>query len=306
VRLARADALAYDRLILSPGIDFFFDRIRGLDAAAAREAFPHAWQAGPQTSALRAQLEAMPDGGVFAISIPRAPYRCPPGPYERVCQVADYFRRAKPRSKILVLDTNEDILSKKALFLGAWNGEYKGMIDYRPLSELTDVDASTLTAKLLFDDVKADVLNVIPPQRAADFTRGSGIAATHGWCEIDWLTYESNRAPAVHVLGDATLPAPAMPKSATMANQQGKVCAAAVIALLREGTVDTDPVMINTCYSFLDAARAAHIASVHRYDPAQRTMIAVKGAGGLSSAASEIEAMYAWGWARNIWADTLD
>jgi sulfite dehydrogenase len=306
VRLKGGEQAAYDRLIVSPGVDFNYASIPGLQDAGARERVLHAWKAGPQTLALRRQLEAMRDGGVYAIHIPRAPFRCPPGPYERVCQVADYFRRAKPRSKILVLDTNEDILSKKALFLGAWNGEYKGMIDYQPNAELTDVDAKTLTAKLLFDDVKADVLNVIPPQRAADFTRSSGIAATHGWCEIDWLTYESKRAPGVHVLGDATFPAPAMPKSATMANQQAKVCAAAVVALLRGDPVDADPVMINTCYSFLDAGRAAHIASVHRYDPAQKTMVAVKGAGGLSHAASALEAAYAWGWGRNIWADTLD
>ncbi len=167
VRLARGPELAYDRLILSPGIDFFFDRVNGLDTEVARATFLHAWQAGPQTLALRRQIESMRDGGVFAISIPRAPYRCPPGPYERACQVAWYFQRAKPRSKVLVLDGNEDVQSKKALFTKAWSEDYKGIVEYRPDYVLTDVDVSTRTARFeTADDVKADVLNVIPPHGA--------------------------------------------------------------------------------------------------------------------------------------------
>lgn len=305
LKLASGSTLRYDRLIVSPGIDFNYAELPGLQSADAQNRVLHAWKAGPQTLALRKQLEGMRDGGVFVIHIPRAPFRCPPGPYERTCQVANYFKRAKPKSRIIVLDTNEDILSKKGLFLAAWNGEYKGMIDYRPNSELTDVDARTLTAKLQFDDVKADVLNVVPPQRAGELTRRSGIAAPHGWCEIDWLTYESKRVPGVHVLGDATLAAPAMPKSATMANQQAKVCAAAVIALLKGEPVNPSPMLLNTCYSFVDSQNVMHVASVHQYDAAQKTMVPVKGAGGLSEKASELEAAYAWGWARNIWADTL-
>lgn len=305
VRLASGARLPYDRLIVSPGVDVSYATLPGLQSAEAQSRVLHAWKAGPQTVALRKQLESMRDGGVFVIHIPRAPFRCPPGPYERTCQVADYFMKAKPKSKIIVLDTNEDIVSKKGLFLAAWNGQYKGMIDYRPNSELTDVDARTLTAKLQFDDVKADVLNVVPPQRAAEIARAGGIAAGHGWCEIDWTTYESKLVPGVHVLGDATLSAPAMPKSATMANQHAKVCAAAVIALMKGEPVNAAPMLINTCYSFVDGRNVMHVASVHRYDSAQKTMLAVKGAGGLSDKASEAESAYAWGWARNIWADAL-
>jgi len=305
VRLKGGATLAYDRLIVSPGIDFNYASLPGLQSADAQSAVLHAWKAGPQTVALHQQLRAMRDGGVYVIHIPRAPYRCPPGPYERVCQVADYFKRAKPKSKIIVLDTNEDLVSKKGLFLAAWNGQYKGMIDYRPNSELVDVDAKTRTAKLQFDDVQADVLNVVPPHRAADIARQAGLVGAHGWCDIDWTTYESKQVANVHVLGDATLSAPAMPKSATMANQHARVCAAAVIARIKGLPVNDSPVVVNTCYSFVDAKNVMHVASVHQYDAAQKTMIAVKGAGGLSQQASELEGTYAWGWARNIWADAL-
>ncbi len=304
VRLKTGHMLPYDRLIVSPGVDF--DPVRGLESADAQSRVLHAWKAGPQTVALRKQLEAMPDGGVFVFHIPMVPYRCPPGPYERVCQVADYFRRSKPKSKIVVLDSNPDIASKKGLFLQSWNGVYKGMIDYRPNSELQEVDAKTLTAKLTFDDVRADVLNVVPAQRAGAIARSAGlITANERWCGVDWKTCESVAVKGVHVLGDATLSASGMPKSASMANQQAKVCAAAVVALIKGQPVVAHPMMMNTCYSFVDAKNVMHVASVHVYDDAQKTMIQVKGSGGLSPKASELEGTYAWGWARNIWAEAF-
>ena len=306
VRLASGGTLGYDRLIVSPGIDFMFDAIPGLNSADAQNRVLHAWKAGAQTLALRKQLESMRDGGVYALHIPKAPYRCPPGPYERICQVADYFKRAKPRSKILVLDANEDIVSKKGLFLAAWNGPYKGMIEYKPNSELVDVDVKTLTAKLQFEDVKADVLNVVPPQKAGLIAEKAGlINANNRWCNVDWLTMESTAVKGVHVLADATLSAPAMPKSASMANQHAKVCAAAVIALIKGEKVNPEPMMMNTCYSFVDGKTVMHVASVHAYDAAQKTLVPVKGAGGVSDKASEQEGLYAWGWARNIWAEAL-
>jgi len=306
VRLADGSSLAYDRVIVSPGSDFIYDQIPGMKSADAQNRVFHAWKAGPQTVALRKQLEAMPDGGVFVFQFPMAPYRCPPGPYERVCQVADYFKRAKPKSKIIVLDANPDIVSKKGLFLAAWNGMYKGMIDYRPNSELADVDVKGMTVKLTFDNVKGDVLNVVPPHRAGDIASKAGlITANQRWCGIDWLTMESVAVKGVHVLGDATLSAPAMPKSASMANQHAKVCAAAVTALIKGQPVNPQPMMMNTCYSFVDGRNVMHVASVHTYDAAQKTMVAVKGAGGVSDKASELEGTYAWGWARNIWGDAL-
>ena len=253
VRLAGGNTLQYDRLIVSPGVDMIYDTIPGLNNAAAQSQVLHAWKAGPQTLALRKQLESMRDGGVFVLHIPLAPYRCPPGPYERVCQIADYFKRAKPKSKIIVLDSNPDIVSKAGLFRAVWNGQYKGMIDYRPNSEMADVDVKGMTIKLQFGDVKGDVLNVVPPQRAGDIARTAGlITANNRWCGVDWLTCESIKVPGVHVLGDATLSAALMPKSASMANQHAKVCAGAVIALIKGQPVNPQPMMMNTCYSFVE------------------------------------------------------
>ncbi|MNC85649.1 Sulfide dehydrogenase [flavocytochrome c] flavoprotein chain precursor [compost metagenome] len=197
-------------------------------------------------------------------------------------------------------------MSKKGLFLAAWNGPYQGIIEYRPNSEIVDVDLKGMVVKLLFDDVKGDVLNVVPPQRAADIALKTGlITANQRWCGVDWSTCESLAVKGVHVLGDATLAASAMPKSATMANQHAKTCAAAVIALINGQRVNPAPMMMNTCYSFIDGRRAMHIASVHQYNAARKTMEPVKGAGGLSTEASELEGTYAWGWARNIWAEAL-
>ncbi|HXX85676.1 MAG TPA: NAD(P)/FAD-dependent oxidoreductase [Casimicrobiaceae bacterium] len=306
VKLAGGATLPYDRLILSPGIDFIWKQIPSLDNPEAQARVLHAWKAGPQTAALRSQLEAMPDGGVFAIHVPKAPYRCPPGPYERACQAAFYFSTRKQKSKVIVLDANDDVQSKKALFTAAWNGRYKGYVEYRPNSELIDVDLSTLTAQLEFESVKADVLNVIPPQCAGAIARELGMAnANARFCQVDFLTYESTAQKNIHVLGDAIQIAPAMPKSAHMANQHAKVCAAAVVALLSGREANPSPMIANTCYSYIDDKRAVHVASVHTYDRDQKTMIVVPGSGGLSSAPSEQEGLYAEAWARNIWADTL-
>ena len=307
VTLATGSQLAYDRLILSPGVDFMMETLPGLNRPGAQDQVLHAWKAGPQTVALRRQLEAMPDGGVFAMTIPRAPYRCPPGPYERACQVASYFKKSKPRSKVLVLDQNDDVTSKGALFKKAWSERYAGIVEYRPKHKLVDVDVAGSTLKFEFnDDIKAAVLNVIPAMRAGDIAVRSGLAtANKRWCEVDFLTFESKAARHVHVLGDATQSAPAMPKSGHMANQHGKTCAAAVVALLTGQVVNAMPVYNNTCYSFVSDQEVVHVASVHRYDAAQKTMVTVAGSGGLSTAANELEGLYAMAWARNIWADTL-
>ena len=307
VTLAGGGELAYDRLIVSPGVDFMWDSLPGMNQAGAQDKVLHAWKAGPQTLALRKQLEAMPDGGVFAMTIPLAPYRCPPGPYERACQVAAYFSQYKPKSKVLILDANDDVTSKGALFKKAWAERYKGIIEYRPKHNLIDVDVAAKTLKFDFnDDLKADVLNVIPAMRAGDVAVKAGLAtANQRWCEVDFLTFESKVAPNVHVLGDAIQIAPAMPKSGHMANQHGKTCAAAVVALLTGQSVNTAPVYNNTCYSFVSATEVVHVASVHRYDAEKKTMLTVPGSGGLSAAANELEGVYAMAWARNIWADTL-
>jgi sulfide dehydrogenase [flavocytochrome c] flavoprotein chain len=304
VRLANGSEFAYDRLVLSPGIDFMTDQVPGLQNALDKGSIQHSWKAGPQTVALRKQLEDMPDGGVYALSIPLAPYRCPPGPYERACMVASYFKSAKPKSKVLILDGNPDITSKKGLFMKAWETHYKGMIEYRPNAVLKEVAGNV--AKLEFEDVKADVLNVVPPQRAADLAMNAGLLNMNNrWAGVDWLTMESTAVPGIHVLGDTTFSAPAMPKSGHMANQQAKVAAAAIINLLRGEPVNSAPVVMNTCYSFVTATDAVHVASVHQYVAAEKTFKAVAGSGGVSVAANQVEGRYALGWANNIWNDML-
>jgi len=208
---------------------------------------------------------------------------------------------------VLILDANDDVTSKGALFKKAWAERYKGIIEYRPKHNLIDVDVAAKTLKFDFnDDLKADVLNVIPAMRAGDVAVKAGLAtANKRWCEVDFLTFESKVAPNVHVLGDAIQIAPAMPKSGHMANQHGKTCAAAVVALLTGQSVNPSPVYNNTCYSFVSAKEVVHVASVHRYDAEKKTMLTVPGSGGLSAAANELEGVYAMAWARNIWADTL-
>ena len=304
VRMARGDTIPFDRVILSPGVDFMFDAIPGLNNADAQAKVLHAWKAGAQTWALRKQLEAMRDGGVFAISIPEAPFRCPPGPYERACQVASYFKQQKPKSKVLILDANMDIISKPGLFKKAFAEMYPGIIEYRGSSKLVDVDVRSMTAKLEFDDVKADVLNVLPPMKAGGIANPF-ITANKRWCEINWLTYEAKNVPGVHLLGDALQIAPLMPKSGHMANAHGKACAAAVIALLSGEQPNPSPTLSNTCYSFVSAEKVVHVASIHKYDEKEKTMKTVPGSGGLSTAANELEAQYAMTWAKNIWADAL-
>jgi sulfite dehydrogenase len=265
----------------------------------------HAWKAGRQTALLRHQLQQMPDGGVYVLSIPPAPYRCPPGPYERASMVAAYFKQAKPRSKVLVLDANPDVTSKAGLFKAAWKDLYPGILEYRGNARAVAIDANTKTVKLEVEDVKGDVLNVVPPHRAGDIAVKAGLVTTNNrWCDVDWRTMESKAVPGVHVLGDATLSAPAMPKSASMANNHAKIAAAGVVDLLN-GRQPQPLKILNTCYSFVAEKEAIRVSSVHEWEPGQGTLIPVKGAGGVSAARSAPEATYAWNWAQNIWEDSL-
>src|SRR3954467_2949570 len=305
VRLARGGDIAYERLVVSPGVDFSFADVQGYEQAMQTGRVLHAWKAGVQTAALRRQLEEMPDGGVYVLSIPLAPYRCPPGPYERASIVAAYFKEAKPRSKVLVLDANPDVTSKAGLFKRAWADLYPGIIEYRGNSRAVGVDAANMTVKLELDDVKGDVLNVVPPHRAGDLAAKAGLITTNNrWCDVDWRTMESKAVKGIHVLGDATLSAPAMPKSASMANNHGKIAAAAFVELLT-GRPPEPMKIINTCYSFVSAKEAIRVSSVHEWEPNQGTLGAVKGSGGVSAARSEAGGTYAGSWARTIWADSL-
>jgi sulfite dehydrogenase len=223
--------------------------------------------------------------------------------------VASYFQQAKPKSKVLVLDANPEVQSKKALFERAFKQHYEGILEYRANNEVKEVSVSgsQLVAKLEFDDVRADVLNVIPAQRAGDLARNTAglVNVNNRWVGVNWLTMESTAMPGVHVLGDATFSAPAMPKSGHMANQHAKVAAAAIIQLLKGEAVSATPVVMNTCYSFVTKTDVVHVASVHQYDAADKTFKTVPGSGGVSAAANQIEGRYALSWADNIWADML-
>lgn len=301
------DSIPYDRLIVAPGVDFMYDGLRGLASAEARRLVPHAWKAGEQTQWLRDQLVAMPPGGTVAMHIPRTPYRCPPGPYERASLIAHMLQQRNPRAKLLVYDSNPEIQSKRVLFEQIWASRYAGVIEYLPNAELESVDAAGRSLTLaVHGPQKADVINVIPPQQAGAIAREAGLANVGGrWCGVDFLSCESQVQARVHVLGDSVAAAPGMPKSAHMANQQAKVCAGAVAALATGQPVPDQPIIANTCYSFVSQTEAIHVAAVYRWDPAARTMKAMPQAGGTSAQASAAEGVYAIAWAANILDDSL-
>lgn len=298
VLLSDGRTLAYDRLVLSPGIDVRFDALPGYDASAA-DIMPHAWKAGAQTLLLRKQLEAMPDGGTFVMSVPNNPYRCPPGPYERASLIAHYFKTQKPKSKLIVLDS-KDVFSKQRLFLDAWKALYPDLLEYVPLAgggKTTEVDAKTMTVITEFGRHKGDVVNVIPPQRAGAIAHAAGAADRSGWCPIDPVSFESKLQQNIHVIGDASI-AGAMPKSAFSANAQAKACAQA-IALLTSGQAAREPKLINTCYSLVAPDYGISVAGV--YQPGKGILADVPGTGGVSQlnaspAVRATEAQYAHDW----------
>jgi sulfide dehydrogenase [flavocytochrome c] flavoprotein chain len=293
--------VTYDRLIIAPGIDIMYDTLPNLEAA--QQEIPHAWKAGWQTVNLRKQLEAMPDGGVFVMNVPKAPYRCPPGPYERACQVASYFKAHKPKSKIIVLDANAEITSKKGLFTKVWADMYPSIVDYRPNNIIAEVNVNTKTVKTDFESVTGQVLNIIPPQRAGKPAQLAGVDnADKRWCEVSFVTYESTAVPNVHVIGDAI--DSNLPKSAHMATNQARICASAVVELMSSRAPDPAPVFANTCYSFVSDNEAMHVATVYRYDASKKIMVAAEG-GGVSLKPSVQEGDYAQAWATNIWSDVL-
>ncbi|MDP3187190.1 NAD(P)/FAD-dependent oxidoreductase [Limnobacter sp.] len=307
VKLKSGKTLPYDKLVLSPGIDLQLDKIEGLAAANANGQILQAWKAGPETVGLRKQLEAMPDGGTYILNVPLAPYRCPPGPYERASMVANYFKQYKPKSKVLLLDANADVTSKGKLFKGVWESEYKGILEYRPNMKVTGVDGATKTVRFEFEEpIKGDVLNILPEQRAGKLAVDSGIANLNKrWAEVNYMTFESTVAPNVHVIGDSVQSAPLMPKSGHMANSQAKVVAAAIVAQLSGWEPNATPLTNNTCYSYVTTNNVIHVASVHVYNAEKKTFLTVEGSGGVSAAPNELEGTYAWNWAQNIWADTL-
>jgi sulfide dehydrogenase [flavocytochrome c] flavoprotein subunit len=298
--------IEYDRLVLAPGVDMRLGddpgALPGYDQAATLQ-MPHAWKAGPQTLLLRDQLRAMPDGGTVVMAIPANPYRCPPGPYERASLIAWYLKANKPRSKLLVLDA-KDQFSKQKLFQQAWAAMYPGVLEWVSLSDggkVTQVDPAAMTLATDFGDHKADVANVIPPQRAGAIAQAAGVADRTGWCPVDPVSFESKLVPGIHVIGDAAVMG-AMPKSAFAANAQAKVCAQAITALLAERT-PAEPRLINTCYSLVAPGYGISVAGVYR--PGKGQLTDIDGAGGTSPldaspAVRAQEADYADVWYRTI------
>src|SRR5437773_1155218 len=289
--------LAYDRLVVSPGIDFQWEQIEGLPAV--KDTVLHAWKAGPQTVELARQIQAMRDGGNFVLTVPPVAYRCPPGPYERICQVAWYLKTNKPKSKVIVLDANQNIVSKTALFRAAWQA-YPN-IEYRASNKVTKVDAGAREVTTDFGDkVKYDVLNLIPPQRAGTIAvQADLVAADKRWCEVDHVTYESAKAKNVHVIGDSTIGLP-VPKSGNVANAMGKISASAVVALLNGKPVPAMPPG-NTCYSWVNDREAIAVVNAYRIASGKVVQIEQK----LTPAQSAAVGQNAVGWAQSIWNDML-
>ncbi len=304
VSTQRGSKIPYDHVVLAPGIDFMTDLIEGYDEALAAGKITHAWKAGPQTTLLRQQLEAMPDGGVFVISSPARPQRCVSGPYERASLAAHYFKQKKPKSKIILLDADVDIISKGPMYRQAWKTMYPGMIDYRPNNRAVRVDTKNMTVITEFEDVKGDVLNIIPRGRAGDICAMAGVRNdTAGiWCPVNGVTYESPKVPFVHILGDSV--ATNMPKSAHVSNNQGKICAAALVEIFNGREPDPYPVIGSTSYSATSDHTSGPIAVVMRYDPDKEAYIRQPG-GGASEEGDELNFEYMKSWAENIWADTL-
>ena len=306
VSLAGGATLAYDRLVVSPGIDIQWGAVDGYDEAAA-QVMPHAWKAGSQTLLLRKQLQAMPDGGVVIVAAPRNPFRCPPGPYERVSLMAHYLKQNKPKSKILIYDA-KDKFSKQPLFQQGWQALYPGMIEWISESEggaIEGVDTANMTVHPTFGDpVRGDVINMIPPQKAGAIAHATGLTGEGAWCQVDQRTFESAVHKDIHVIGDAAIANP-MPKSGFAASSQGKVCAAAIAASLG-GSEMPEPSYVNTCYSLLSPDYGISVAMVYRMG--ENGIEAVQGAGGVSPKdAPEFfrkeEARYTVGWYQSITSD---
>jgi sulfide dehydrogenase [flavocytochrome c] flavoprotein subunit len=298
-------SFSYDRCIVAPGISFA-DNIEGYDAAAA-EKMPHAWKAGPQTALLRKQLEAMPDGGMVLIAPPPNPFRCPPGPYERACQIAHYLKSHKPKSKILIID-KKDKFSKQGLFTQAWDRHYKGMIEWVKAVDtgggVKSVNAAAGTVNTEFEEYKPAVANIIPAQKAGKIAQVAGLTDDKGWCPVDGKTFESTLHKGIHVIGDAAIQAP-LPKSGYAANSEAKVVAAAVVDLVN-GREPGTPSWVNTCYSIVAPDDGISVAMV--YNLVDGKVAKVEGSGGLtpmdsSPADRAREVQYAYSWFNNITSD---
>jgi sulfide dehydrogenase [flavocytochrome c] flavoprotein subunit len=274
VRLSNDHSVPYDRLVIAPGIDVKFDAIKGYSEAAA-EVMPHAWTNGAQVALLAKQLDVMPEDGVVVISAPVAPLRCPLGPYERASMIGFFLKARKPKAKLIVLDSKDSFIMQKQ-FEAAWAELYPGLIEWVGLSQggnVTEVDVANKTLITDFENYKADVANVIPPQRAAQITSTAGVADRTGWCPVDPITFESQLVPNIHVIGDAAI-AGAMPKAASAASAEGKICATAITDLL-QGKAPQPRELGSSCYSLIAPEFALAIGD--KYRPTGGQFIEVEG-----------------------------
>jgi sulfide dehydrogenase [flavocytochrome c] flavoprotein chain len=296
--------IAYDRLVLAPGMEWMTETVNGFDEAYKAKKVVHAFRAGPDTLLLRKQLEAMPDGGVFIIASPPPPGRCVSGPYERACMAAHYFKQYKPKSKIIMLDGHFDVVSKGPMFKAAWKELYPGMIEHRPNNLAVGFDHKTMVVSTEFEDVKGDVVNIIPLQRAPKLCKDAGVRndALDRWCGIDNVTYESTSVPNIHIVGDPVLSN--MPKSAHVSNNQAKICAAAIIELFNGRQPEPVPVIGSTSYSVTSDKTSGAIAVVMRYNP-EKKVYERQPKGGTNPKHSELDFAYGQAWHESIWADTL-
>lgn len=296
--------IGYDRLVLAPGMEWATESVQGWDEAYAAKKVVHSFRAGPDTLLLRKQLEAMPNGGVFVIASPPPPGRCVSGPYERASVAAHYFKQHKPKSKIIMLDGHIDIVSKGPMFKAAWKELYPGMIEHRPNNMVVGFDHKTMTVSSEFEDVKADVVNIIPWQRAPKLCKDAGVRndALDRWCGIDYVTYESTAVPNIHVIGDPVLSN--MPKSAHVSNNQAKICAAAIVDLFNGRKPEPVPVIGSTSYSVTSDRTSGAIAVVMRYNP-EKKVYERQPKGGANPLHSELDFAYGQAWHESIWADTL-
>lgn len=293
ITLADGRKIAYDRLVVAPGIEF--DTIAGLELPAAQAKVPHAWQTGPQTTQLRNMLLAMKPGGVFAMTIPAKPYRCPPGPYERACIVADWLKTNRPGSKVIVLDANPGITAEVNTFTNAFDVVHKGVIEYIPGVAINSIDASTMTLNTSIGNLKANVINAIPSHKAGKVVTANGLANVAGrWAGVDVLSYQSTAAPGIHVIGDSS--ATTQPKAGHIANQEAKTCADAIVRLLAGRSPDPSPVTNSACYSPITATTASWLTAVFAYDPVSASMQLVPGAAGEAEGRSteNYKEMFKW------------
>jgi NADPH-dependent 2,4-dienoyl-CoA reductase/sulfur reductase-like enzyme len=293
VVLADGSKLPYDRLVIAPGVEF--DIYPGLETAAAQAKVPHAWRAGVQTTQLRNMLVNMKAGETFVMTIPAKPYRCPPGPYERACVVADWLKKNRAGSKVIVLDANSGITAEPLAFNNAFDVVHKGVVEYHPGVTINSIDASTMTLNTNLGNLKAKVINAIPPHKAGKVVINNGLANVGGrWAGVDVLTYQSTAAPGIHVIGDAS--ATTQPKAGHIANQEAKICADAIVRLLAGRSPDPSPITNSACYSPITADTASWLTAVFAFDPVSRTMQPVPGAAGEAAARSKdnYEEMFKW------------